>query len=374
MLKLVILVLIFGVLWHIFLSVPTAYPIPADLPANSRDYMTPNDTAPTNVVHRLSVNDTKRRFITHIGFLKVHKAGSSTISNVLFRFGERHNLSFALPQTGNYLTQSDKVVQLRHNDKFDILAVHTKYSPRLYKSVLHDDAVKIAIIREPLDRMISAAYYYRDKFHVKYLEQVPRDTFIHDLINQPDKYETEPFSFTKNSMGKDFGFDENTSKEDDIRGYLEYLNKEFTVVLVMERFQESLVLMKRLFNWSLEDIIYLESNSNPHRQINFTEAERKKFQNTCFLDYAIYDHFSDIFSKKLETVGHDFQNEVKHFNEIVASVSQFCSSSDRNSNLDVPKSPWNEQFQLTMTECTRMKTSVLNYIDDLRRRHRVKQF
>lgn len=37
---------------------------------------------------------------THIVFLKVHKSASSTVMNILFRFGETRNLTFALPING----------------------------------------------------------------------------------------------------------------------------------------------------------------------------------------------------------------------------------------------------------------------------------
>lgn len=39
---------------------------------------------------------------TNIVFLKVHKSASSTVMNILFRFGEMHNLSFAFPLKGGH--------------------------------------------------------------------------------------------------------------------------------------------------------------------------------------------------------------------------------------------------------------------------------
>lgn len=39
---------------------------------------------------------------TDIVFLKVHKSASSTVMNILFRFGEMHNLTFAFPQGGGF--------------------------------------------------------------------------------------------------------------------------------------------------------------------------------------------------------------------------------------------------------------------------------
>ena len=51
--------------------------------------------------------------ITKITFLKTHKTASSTLQNVLLRFGEKRNLTFALPKNGN--SQWVKVWWLIHN-------------------------------------------------------------------------------------------------------------------------------------------------------------------------------------------------------------------------------------------------------------------
>jgi Galactose-3-O-sulfotransferase len=40
---------------------------------------------------------------TKVGFLKMHKCASSTVQNILFRFGEEHDLNFVLPPKNNYL-------------------------------------------------------------------------------------------------------------------------------------------------------------------------------------------------------------------------------------------------------------------------------
>ncbi|XP_050700188.1 galactosylceramide sulfotransferase-like [Eriocheir sinensis] len=39
----------------------------------------------------------------HLFFLKTHKCASSTVQNILFRYGYSRNLTFALPRSGNYL-------------------------------------------------------------------------------------------------------------------------------------------------------------------------------------------------------------------------------------------------------------------------------
>jgi hypothetical protein len=40
---------------------------------------------------------------TNIGFLKTHKCASSSVQNILMRFGVKNQLNFVLPSAGNYV-------------------------------------------------------------------------------------------------------------------------------------------------------------------------------------------------------------------------------------------------------------------------------
>ena len=42
-----------------------------------------------------------KTMVTKIVFLKTHKTASSTLQNALLRFGEKRNLTFALPKKGS---------------------------------------------------------------------------------------------------------------------------------------------------------------------------------------------------------------------------------------------------------------------------------
>ncbi|XP_053378473.1 galactose-3-O-sulfotransferase 2-like [Mercenaria mercenaria] len=203
---------------------------------------------------------------THVAFLKVHKAGSTTVQNLLFRFGMRHSLNILLPKSGNYLNRASQKIPLKAGEHYDIFACHTVYQKQWFDSLLPTDSVYIGIVRDPMVRMISSAYYYRDVFGVGYLKRVPHANFIHELVNYPDKYDRAFFSHTRNSMGKDFGFqhDIEPTNKSQIRKYLDQLNSQFLLVLIMEKFDESLVMLKRLLNWSLLDIIYWKMNSYKH--------------------------------------------------------------------------------------------------------------
>ena len=55
----------------------------------------------TDGINRTISTDVAKPVITKITFLKTHKTASSTLQNVLLRFGEKRNLTFALPKNGN---------------------------------------------------------------------------------------------------------------------------------------------------------------------------------------------------------------------------------------------------------------------------------
>lgn len=48
-------------------------------------------------------------------FAKTHKTGSSTVQNILFRFGQRHNLSFAFPVKNTWMFNLSKGFQVPTN-------------------------------------------------------------------------------------------------------------------------------------------------------------------------------------------------------------------------------------------------------------------
>ena len=309
--------------------------------------------------------------VHHIGFLKVHKAGSTTMQNMFFRFGMKRNLTFAIPRSGNYFSFHGSV-PVKAGGHYDILAVHSVYRKDQYDATLPPDKVNIGIVREPLDRMISAAYYYRDVFGIPHLRSVPRTNFIQELIMHPEKYEKRPFSETKNSMGRDFGF-EPTTKETDkskILEKLEFLDREFKLVLVIERFEESLVLMKRYLNWKMSDIVFVESNSHKHAEDNLTEELKEKHKHTCFLDYAIYDYFSNVFDNKVKAEGNDFPGEVNHFKTTLKQTKSFCEQSKLpNDRLEFPSSQWSKEFVITHSDCEWMLMGEIKFINSLRARH-----
>ena len=310
----------------------------------------------------------------HFAFLKVHKAGSTTMQNIFFRFGLKNDLTFVLPKHGHYLNNAKGVIPVKKGGHYDILANHiTSFKNHFFKKFTPDDSVNIAIVREPLDRMISAAFYYREVWSTPYLKRIPKDRFIINLIRQSGKYEKNTLSKTRNSMGLDFGFPLSTKRSNmaEIKQRMERLKKNFKLVLVMEKFDESLILLKRTMNWDVSDIMYLPTNSHSHKKTHISKKDLAKFKYTNYLDYIIYNTFSSILNDKIKAGGNELREEVQNFKRVLQMAKKFCDKAPahREEVLNISESKWNKAFSFPYTECKYIKMEELDFVARLKARH-----
>ena len=324
------------------------------------------------------VNSTIPPEVHHVAFLKVHKTGSSTIQNVFLRFGYKRKLSIVLPTKGNKLLPDIPLLNPLKGKSYDILAIHSRFNETVFHSIVPNDSSCIGIVRDPLNVMISSAYYHRKVWHVPYLQKVPGDKFIQTLIRFPEMYDPQEYSLTKNSMADVFGFPKglHLSDKNVIRGYLEYLGTIFRLVLITEHFNESLVLMKRYLNWNLADILYIPLNEYRHpslKELNITSLDQSKFKERNYLDYKLYNFFYERFVNQI-SLEKDILEEVDYFTSVQRKVQLFCLLDNtrvqgQGQGLRVNGSRWSEPFLVTKSDCDLMKMSELDFIEKLRQEH-----
>ena len=328
----------------------------------------------------------------HIAFLKVHKAASSTVQNILYRFGSDRNLSFVLPRATHYISQHNAkkysaILPSFDNStkKYDILCNHVTFNRTKFKQLLYDDAFYLAIVREPLDLFISSAYYYKYVWPSQYLRKLNATTFIHDLITNPEKHETKNLetSRTFNYMTFDFGYIVNRTQDitamndTSVASFISQLTDSFDFVMIVEHFDESLVMLKRYLNWSTKDILYIKRNEfrqNKNRvkttMADVTEQDKILFKKRNRLDYAIYEKFLDLFMRR-RSKEKDLDDEVNEFKTLLEKVSLFCSGSHSNaSNFTVfPRTKWNTGFSLDARDCRLMMMNEIPFWKALKEKH-----
>ena len=78
-------------------------------------------------------------------------------------------------------------------------------------------------------------------------------------------------------MMHDFGGDNYTNSSLQAKSYINEIIQNFTVIIVREKFDESLVVMKNKLNWEWSDIIY--TSKNERKEYNFDRTDEKLKQN-----------------------------------------------------------------------------------------------
>ncbi|XP_078619176.1 galactosylceramide sulfotransferase-like [Branchiostoma floridae x Branchiostoma japonicum] len=205
---------------------------------------------------------------TNIAFIKTHKTGGTSLMQVFQRFGYLRNLSFVLPrQSINQLSPFGIRDRLYFpptegsSRPFDILTYHTVYDRAGITKLLSDDVTFVTIIREPMQRLKSAFSFY----NLAKMYKIPGPDPLLRFLENPGKYEptitidTRNFAhLTRNNIALELGFPvKNLSsvKEEDIRDFVEKISREFDLVMVLEYFDESLVLLRRMLCWDMRDIL-----------------------------------------------------------------------------------------------------------------------
>lgn len=151
--------------------------------------------------------------------------------------------------------------------------------------------------------------YYFPMFFKRF--KISETRAITDFLEDPEKhdvslsiYKYNFYSLTKNKMA--FPMDlllNSRSRRHDIQRYIEQLDKEFALVIIVEHCDESLVLLKLILKWSTKDILYIRQNVNiykDNKHINIGEKDRTRYRQLSDIDYMPYRHFTLNFGAKLK--------------------------------------------------------------------------
>ena len=291
-------------------------------------------------------------------FIKSHKTGSTTLQTIVNRFGFFHNLSFVfnkksstnghfyfLPVTAdspeNYFLPPLNVSagDYKKYSDYDMLAVHVRYNRTAMDRFMKKGTKYISIIREPSTQWESAfsQFLFEDAF--PNASAIPKKKWITKFLEKPSYYrEKLRFKSYERVMGRrwyyaqdsqmyDLGLDTGNAfyNETIINSTIKKLEKEFTLILIMEYFDESLLILKKELCWDYEDIVYVPKNSRESRR-NLTDAVRHKIREFNHADVLLYNYFNNTLWKKIKEYGPRFEHDLRYFREINHHIFQQCGN------------------------------------------------
>lgn len=277
--------------------------------------------------------------IDQILFLKTHKTGGSTITNILNRYGDSNNLTFVLPKQKQLFTfmwparfRLSYTAPL-YNFGANIMCNHARFNKRPMNHLFPKKQSRyITILRDP-------AAQYESVFNFMHLanplgfkdEDDPLGTF---LKFPPPFQEIRPLMkktlalhLVRNPMlfdlGLDFRYFQNVTA---VERYLDFIENEFDLVMILEYFDESLLLLKRLLCWKMKDILYFKLNERQDKQKRkFMSSEVKEdIKSWNKADFMLYQHFNRTFWRKVRAEGPSFQRELKRFRRQKRALTRAC--------------------------------------------------
>jgi len=181
--------------------------------------------------------------VNHI-YIKTHKTGSTSVGSIFFRFGARRGLRFVFPSyQGHFLLIGSDIspgnLTIHHLDENWDGKVEESLSWLKTKVPLGSF---VTIMREPISRLLSAY----DFFVAPSYQYSKRKT----MMSLKDALSSRKLRTVTEDIG--------IRNEEDLDWFLTEAMKQFSIILILEKIDESLLLMKRLFDWNLEDILYVK--------------------------------------------------------------------------------------------------------------------
>ncbi|XP_032824733.2 galactosylceramide sulfotransferase-like [Petromyzon marinus] len=285
---------------------------------------------------------------TDIVFLKTHKTASSTFQNILFRFGEKHNLTFAFPyMTYQFIYPHDFMASFvaplplrAAGGRFHILSSHMRFQKDEVARVMSPMAMYLSIVRRPENNFESVFYYYESvvsAFDAAGKHSYGRDHLKTFLENAETFYKLEkmPTAFVRNPMAFDFGLTPNISvSSDEFATGLAELDAKFDLVMITERFDESMILAKEMLGWEMEDVVYLSTNKRAKTHTNKSFKRKNQHLTEMIrrwnaLDVALYEHFARRFQRQVEAFGVGrMQREVDALRRKVSARREECVANE----------------------------------------------
>jgi len=260
---------------------------------------------------------------TQVIYYKTHKTGSTTVGNMLWRFGAQHGLKLHKP-SGHYLDIRSDVARRVVVPPCDITLYHhrpTQFEAMMkyYRSFIPKGKF-LSILREPVRRYLSHYHFYYE---------IQRTTFERFLkLGEP-----------RNVQSRDFGIYNQAAMD----SFMKTAYSEF-FILITELYDETLLLLKNAMNWSLQDILYVKLNDGCSTGLrdydgmamrcvpkykDLTKSYLDTMKRNNRLDVQFYARALNDTKAKLAAQPKSFWDELKTFKKMKADLENLCTGANK---------------------------------------------
>ena len=317
---------------------------------------------------------------TVINFVRIPKTGSSTLLNIFYRYMLSHDLEpvllteefFQPPRS--YVYNSEFIIpkenQSIHFGNYSLFGEHIVYNKSESRRLLRPGVVNVVSVRHPVDHLRSmfAEWPLATWLRLAQPDTDPAVTYLENLKNGLHKGREDLGFLLHGNMAQLMGLPyEQTNNLTAISDFLLDLDRDFGVMLVVDYFDESLVLLRRRLCWEVRDIVYIATRvslkPNLPRPLGWAV---ERFHRMLYpAEYLLHEH---VVNRLMRQISQEplFWAEVQRFKEILKRVSAFCDSvydrlchnvtsaydiAEDTQALYVDASPFGSPFNISGVDC-----------------------
>ncbi|KAL4593211.1 galactose-3-O-sulfotransferase 2-like, partial [Arapaima gigas] len=185
---------------------------------------------------------------------------------MLYRFGDERGLYFALPNVDQFgypaFFYAGRVRGYKsgsNQQQFDILTNHMRFQLSEVQKVMPPDTFYFSILRDPFSLAKSSYAYFKDL-----CPAFSQASSFEEFTTHPWKYYNPDLRYShlsRNAMSFDFGFNNNANYSESLAMEVESkIRKSFNMIMLVEYFDESLVLLRHALCWPMDAIVTFSLN------------------------------------------------------------------------------------------------------------------
>jgi len=329
-----------------------------------------------------------------VGFAKTHKTASSTVQNIIFRYGLEKGWNIAMYTGGTHLGPPKQQYHLTERFQsswlddvpwkpmtdqqgYNAFAFHTIWDRAEAEQLLGAGARYFTILRSPVEQFESMYNYahFEKQFKMDLEEFVLKSIKLSFPIRRMHDY------LGRNQQFWDLGrFSGQLNTVQDVQKQIAEIEKEFDLVMISEDIDASLVLLADQLCWPLSKMTSLKLNARKKSLVETLSPEaRKILKEWLWADEMLYSHFKQLLhTKKVHYGTTKMEKKVADLRKMNSEVQRTCIEKkiDKDTSvLNVDFKPWSKDvvgFKMneTVPWCRYYGMSENRFIDLLRQRQK----
>ena len=186
---------------------------------------------------------------------------------------------------------------------YDVSLLHSVWNASAFRSLLGPEAVFFTVLRDPVDAFESLFVYSNMRRNLGGIELAE---YI-DALSQNRSFPRVPNLLGLNQQSWDLGVDEaDFDSAEKMKEKAVELDRDFDLVLIAEKMDESLVLLAHLLCVPLSRVTSLPINvRKKQKKVKLSDFQKTRLRKRLKADETLYAHFSGRLEKRIEKFGVD---------------------------------------------------------------------